>query len=154
MSEESQVDRGEKLLSELFAEREQIPAYEIYRAAEQIGVLDTSLKSAKKRLGVESVRNGKTWDWVLSLGGNDFLTPLDSPTSNYPKSLDRQESESRVGQECEAKSVKSVKGVKGKSKNTPDSWTHPSYTHNNNNNLQDNKTAIFDSPQGSEIRTR
>ena len=43
---------------------------------EQIGVLDTSLKDAKKRLGVESVRNGKTWDWVLSLGGNDILDPL------------------------------------------------------------------------------
>ena len=149
LSEESQVDRGEKLLSDLFAEREQIPAYEIYRAAEQIGVLDTSLKDAKKRLGVESVRNGKTWDWVLSLGGKTFLTPLDFTDFNYPESLESQECQSRVGQECQAKSVKGVKGVKsvkGNSENPPDSWRHSSNNNNKNNKIHNTQAAIFDNP--------
>jgi len=62
-SDERQTDAAESFLLSLFKETDAIAANELFKKAEESGILEHPLKNAKRRLGIESKKTGNTWMW-------------------------------------------------------------------------------------------
>ena len=69
-TEETQKDKAEEFLINLFKDSDKLLASDIFEQGEEIGISSFSLKEAKKNLGIQSKRKSgdKGWFWVWPLG--------------------------------------------------------------------------------------
>lgn len=77
-SDETQKDKAEEFLINLFTQNSSIRATEVYRMGEDEGFSGTLLKVVKKELGIKSTRENRDspWKWVWSIyaDSNDPMT--------------------------------------------------------------------------------
>jgi hypothetical protein len=62
------ADEAKALIRDLLADREAMPAKEIFAAAKEAGISERTMKDAKKMLHVKSAKKDKEWHWYLPKG--------------------------------------------------------------------------------------
>jgi len=87
VAEETVLHRAEKLLTDLFAERDKIPAREIYSKGEDLGISASTLRTVKGQLGIDDCRiGGKSyWVWSLPKGVGEIFDSSDSKNGDFLK---------------------------------------------------------------------
>lgn len=127
-SEESLCDRAEKFVTELFVDRTEIEAAEVYRAGEKLGFSSSLLKKVKGNLGIDSRQQspGKPWFWTWSL--RDRVSG-DSGVPGECNSLNSCSSARDTDESHDCQSHESHESHESHSKNNHDSG-------NNSNNNQ------------------
>jgi phage/plasmid primase-like uncharacterized protein/archaellum biogenesis ATPase FlaH len=63
VSEDTQVDRAENLITEMMADEREVSAVTVYQAAEAAGISESSVKKAKSNLNIKSVKKYGRWHW-------------------------------------------------------------------------------------------
>jgi len=83
-TDETQSHKTEVFLTQMFSQREKIPATEIYDEGEKQGLSSPLLKKVKKKIGIESqqCKEEKRWFWVWSIRNGDSGIPYKTTDDN------------------------------------------------------------------------
>jgi len=116
VSENTLTDQAEIFLADLFSDKAEIYAREIYSAGEPAGLSEDCLKRAKNKLGIGAKRTTTGWVWTWDPSNSAPFAPLHSSHDNYSESFDLQERNQGRNDSARAqerKSANSAKGAKG-----------------------------------------